>query len=269
MLHNLKRIFIRWVYFINYKDIGTLYIIYGALAGIVGVLFLIHFWIERLGLRIQIFVWDYQYYNIIISLIMIFFINEFILNLFFFLEIFLYFIFFIKIYLKIINKFFDLLVIIFFKYKYIYIFLFFVYFFVLNYENIVYAEINELDDNKSKELDDSKLKELNFFEKKIKIGNFEISRGNLLIGSIVFVSSSLLLYFYIKLFFNNGINNDTSIEQNDLNLTKIEFSQAEKMLNVNKKFEELLKISINEWDAFNKLDIEEQNLLKNYKKVNQ
>jgi heme/copper-type cytochrome/quinol oxidase subunit 1 len=71
----LEKIY-RWGYSTNHKDIGTLYIVYGALAGIVGALFSVLIRIELAFPGIQYFNGDYQFYNVVITahgLIMIFF----------------------------------------------------------------------------------------------------------------------------------------------------------------------------------------------------
>jgi heme/copper-type cytochrome/quinol oxidase subunit 1 len=75
-MQNIKNFILRWFYSTNHKDIGTLYIIYGALAGIVGSLFSVFIRIELAYPGTQFFVGDYQFYNVVITahgLIMIFF----------------------------------------------------------------------------------------------------------------------------------------------------------------------------------------------------
>jgi len=76
MFSNVKEFLVRWGYSTNHKDIGTLYIVYGALAGIVGTLFSILIRIELAYPGNQFFAGDFQFYNVVITahgLIMIFF----------------------------------------------------------------------------------------------------------------------------------------------------------------------------------------------------
>lgn len=76
MFYNIREFIVRWGYSTNHKDIGTLYIVYGAIAGIVGSLFSILIRIELAYPGNQFFAGDFQYYNVIITahgLIMIFF----------------------------------------------------------------------------------------------------------------------------------------------------------------------------------------------------
>jgi len=66
----------RWFYSTNHKDIGTLYIIFGVLAGIVGTIFSVLIRIELAYPGEQIFEGNYQLYNVVITghaFIMIFF----------------------------------------------------------------------------------------------------------------------------------------------------------------------------------------------------
>jgi len=72
----IKEFILRWGYSTNHKDIGTLYLVYGAIAGIVGTLFSIFIRMELAYPRTQFFAGDYQFYNVVITahgLIMIFF----------------------------------------------------------------------------------------------------------------------------------------------------------------------------------------------------
>jgi len=60
----------------NHKDIGTLYLIFGIMAGIVGSIFSVMIRMELAYPGNQFFAGDYQYYNVIITahgLLMIFF----------------------------------------------------------------------------------------------------------------------------------------------------------------------------------------------------
>ena len=71
----IKEFILRWGYSTNHKDIGTLYIYYGAIAGIVGALFSIFIRIELAYPGTQFFSDDHQFYNVAITahgLIMIF-----------------------------------------------------------------------------------------------------------------------------------------------------------------------------------------------------
>ncbi len=68
--------FVRWFYSTNHKDIGTLYILYGAIAGIIGSLFSVWIRMELAYPGVQFFMGDFQFYNVVITahgLIMIFF----------------------------------------------------------------------------------------------------------------------------------------------------------------------------------------------------
>jgi heme/copper-type cytochrome/quinol oxidase subunit 1 len=60
----------------NHKDIGTLYIVYGMLAGIVGSIFSVMIRMELAYPGNQFFSGDYQFYNVVVTahgLLMIFF----------------------------------------------------------------------------------------------------------------------------------------------------------------------------------------------------
>jgi len=66
----------RWVYSTNHKDIGTMYIIYGIMAGLISAGFSVWFRMELQYPGNQIFDGNYQFYNVLITahaLLMVFF----------------------------------------------------------------------------------------------------------------------------------------------------------------------------------------------------
>jgi heme/copper-type cytochrome/quinol oxidase subunit 1 len=66
----------RWFFSTNHKDIGSLYLIFAVVAGIIGTLFSILIRTELAFPGQQIFAGDYQFYNVVITghaFIMIFF----------------------------------------------------------------------------------------------------------------------------------------------------------------------------------------------------
>ena len=66
----------KWLFSTSHKDIGTLYILYGLLAGIVGSIFSVLIRMELAYPGTQFFAGDHQFYNVIVTghgLIMIFF----------------------------------------------------------------------------------------------------------------------------------------------------------------------------------------------------
>jgi cytochrome c oxidase subunit 1 len=66
----------RWVYSTNHKDIGTMYLIYGIIAGLISAALSIWFRIELQEPGDQVFQGNYQFYNVLITahaLLMVFF----------------------------------------------------------------------------------------------------------------------------------------------------------------------------------------------------
>ena len=57
----------RWLYSTNHKDIVSLYIIFGLFAGIIGTLFSILIRLELAYPGEQVFMGNYQFYNVVVT----------------------------------------------------------------------------------------------------------------------------------------------------------------------------------------------------------
>lgn len=56
----------RWLFSTNHKDIGSLYIIFGLISGVVGTLFSVLIRLELAYPGNQFFYGDYQFYNVVL-----------------------------------------------------------------------------------------------------------------------------------------------------------------------------------------------------------
>ena len=75
-IKRFRNFYLKWCCSTNHKEIGTMYIFYGAIAGIIGSLFSVFIRMELAYPGMQFFAGDYQFYNVVITahgLIMIFF----------------------------------------------------------------------------------------------------------------------------------------------------------------------------------------------------